>query len=159
MINSNQISLSEKLKSLKDQVSILEQINKIYSDAIIFNYRNKEYYCSSIVNREAVDIEFLEPGDYVQGTYSMLIYNELDILSSSESKVRVYGFPIEILLFDLSLNSISFYPFEKNFQTLKVSSIIKDKVNSYIFNFVINNKVKLNPYMLPSKVKSLLSFI
>jgi hypothetical protein len=156
---SDQITLTNKLRTLKTQVEILEQINKIYSDVIIVNYRNRDCYCSNIVNSEAVDVEFLEPGDYFQGTYSICVYKELNISSNYQSKIRVYGFPIEILIFDLSFNHLSFYPFEKNFQTLKISPAVKNKVNSYILNFITKSKVQINPYMLPSKVKSLLSFI
>ena len=153
----SKLVLSEELTLLKDKVNLLDQINNICPDINIVNYRNRDYYCSSMMNKEADKVDFLQPEIYFQGTYSVSFYKEFDI-DCSKSKIRIYGFPIEILIFDLNLNNLSFYPYHNIFKKLEVSENIIKQVNTYIINFIVSNKLTVNDYLVPNKIKSLLLF-
>ena len=150
----NKVSL--KLISLKEEIRVLEEINKIYSDTCIYEINNITYYCSPQVNTSGTDIEIYTPVSF-QGTYSFSIYQEFTS-DSTNSKYRIYGMPLQVFMFEVNLNDLCFHPYEKNIKNLNISSVVKDKVDLYTLNFIKNNKIKISNYAIPTKVQSLLAF-
>lgn len=150
----NKVSL--KLLSLKEQIRILEEVDKIYSDACIYEINGMTYYCSAGVNTKAKDIQIYTPGSF-QGTYSFSIYQEF-VTNEAYPKFKIYGMPLQICIFEVNLNDLTFFPYEKNIKNLKILPEVRDKVNLYILDFIKSNKIKINNYGIPTKIKSLLAF-
>lgn len=171
------MKISEKIEKIKGILGLLEYINSLCSDIKIITLEgNVDYYCSEVITQTASDIEVLEPSYGLPGHYRCLIYKDyyvsedpyyekiresLSLRTTNKtysSTIRIYGIPLMIDLFDVNLNKISFLSYEDDLGRMGAPSIIKNKIDSYIINFISKNNVKIDQDKVPNRVKSLLAF-